>query len=112
MKIIRWTARGLSIIALLFHILSFAGDLGSAHLQPGDTENLLVWGIIMAGMIAAWKWERLGGVVIIIAFLVQVNTNPWIISMWTMWVSPFIGTLFFLSGVLAKKGAVGSTHMQ
>ena len=104
----RWTARGLGIVALLFHTLSFAGDLGSSQHQQGDTGKLLVWGIMMAAMIAAWKWERLGGAVIIVIFLVQAVMNSGIVSMWAMWAAPVIGILFLLSGVLARKSTGAS----
>lgn len=65
MKVLRWSARVISAILLLFLGLSFAGSLGREPLQPGDAAKLIVLGVMMAGMILAWRWELLGGSLVI-----------------------------------------------
>jgi hypothetical protein len=104
-KIIRWTARMLTILALIFHMLSFLGDRWSVPLPAGDIVRLVLWGILLVAMILAWKWERLGGLVLIGGFVLQVGFNPSIVVMWAMWIAPTIGCLFLISSTQERNPA-------
>ena len=102
-NIIRWTARTLSLIAIIFHALSFLGDRWSGPLLTGDIVRLGLWGIILLGLILAWKWERLGGLIIIGGFVAQASLNADILMMWAFWVAPAIGVLFIISSMEQRK---------
>jgi hypothetical protein len=104
-KTTRWTARVLSIIAIIFHALSFLGDRWSGPLPTGDVVRLGLWGLVLLGMMLAWKWERLGGLVIMGAFVVQVSLNPGIVVMWAMWIGPITGSLFLASSLQERNRA-------
>ena len=103
MMVIRWTARILSILILTFHAMSFFGDLPMANLTTSDYMNLGLWVLVMLGMIIAWKWEVAGGLLIIAVFVVQVNRNPMVLSMWAFWIAPLTGALFLISWMISRK---------
>lgn len=100
MKALRWAARGISAVLLLFLGLSFAGSLGREPLQPGDTEKLVLWATMMAAMIIAWRWELVGGALVIGNVLVQVARAGGA-PLKDLWRSPFliVGLLFFAAGI-------------
>lgn len=105
MKAIRWGARAISVILLVFLGLSFAGSPGSETLTPGDTGKLVVWAGMMAGMLLAWRWERLGGALVIAGFAGQLALTPAVASMGAMWLFPLVGGLFFASGAASAGTA-------
>lgn len=105
MKTVRWTARVISLVLLVFLGLSFAGSLGHETLQPGDAERLAALAVMMAGMVISWRWERLGGGLVIGAFLVQIVLTPRVISLGAMWLFPLVGLLFLASGVASAAAA-------
>ncbi len=103
MKPLRWFARILSALIVLFHALSFVADRPPASLSSADKLHLTLWGIIMLGMLIAWKWEGIGGLVILLAFVIQIGMNPEAISMWPFWVAPFTGMLFLICWVYGRR---------
>ena len=104
-KVLRWTARTLTIFVIAFHLLSFLGDRYSSSLTTLDIVKLVLWGIILAGMIVAWKWERIGGFMIIGGTVVQTVINPQILLMWAMWIAPIIGVLFLICWAKTRRMA-------
>ena len=106
MNLLRWTARTLSILVILYHILSFLGDIrSSVTLTTLDKTDFALWAIILLGMLVAWKWEVAGGLIIIGGFLIQAILNPLILSTAPMWIAPFIGMLFLVCGFYSRKNA-------
>jgi hypothetical protein len=103
MNVIRWIARTLSVLILAFHIASFLGDRSSVTLTAMDTIKLILWAIILLGMIIAWKWEGIGGLIIIGGFIIQGIINPIIFSAWVMWIAPFTGILFLIYWTQSRK---------
>ena len=103
MNVIRWTARTLSVLILAFFILSFLGDRSSATLTAMDTIQLILWAIILLGAVIAWKWEGIGGLIIVGGFIIKAVINPKIFSMWAMWVAPFTGILFLICWITSRK---------
>lgn len=98
MKAMRWAARGISVILLVFLGLSFAGSLSSETLRSGDAGKLVLWVVMMAGMLLGWRRERLGGAVVVAGFLGQLALTPAAATMGAMWLFPMVGGLFFASG--------------
>ena len=103
MKLLRWVARVLSGLVITFHVLSFLGDHSFVALSEIDRLNLVVWGIILLGMVVAWKWEGWGGIIILGAFVVQVILHPDVLFMWAMWAAPFIGMLFLICWIVSRN---------
>ncbi len=103
MIVVRWTARVLSVIIVLFHLMSFLGDLPMSSLSSEDTIKLLLWGLIMIGLIIAWKWERPGALMILIVSLVQVMLSPLLLRAIAFWIAPFTGMLYLLSSTKQKN---------
>ncbi len=103
MKILRWIARVLSAMVILFFVASLLGDRPVATLTFLDWVKLGLWLVIMIGFLVAWRWEVAGGLIVIAAFLVMVILNPTILTMWAMWVSPVTAVLFILCGLYSKK---------
>jgi len=101
--IIRWIARSLSAIIILFHAMSFFGDRFSGSLTTLDFLKLSLWGILLVGLVIAWKWERAGSIIILGVTLLQFIINPMLLTVWVMWIAPFTGILFYFSRTQTKK---------
>jgi len=102
-KIIRWTARTLSAMVILFHAGSFFGDLPMTGLSMSDQITLFLWGLVIVGLIIAWKWEGIGGLIILGVTLVQYNRSPELFSIWVMWIAPFTAMPFLLCWLQTRK---------
>jgi hypothetical protein len=123
-KITRWTARILCILAILL-VSMFALDA----FEPGHSvwHQLLAFVIHMIPsfvlivlLIIAWKWERIGGILLAVAglafglFLFRTNRMHYLtllsfVSTVMALVFPFLlsGVLFIISYYLDKKGPDG-----
>ncbi len=110
MTVVRWFARILSILIIAFHAMSFLADRPQGMLTTRDMINLSLWGLIMLGLLLAWKWERVGGLIVIGAFVVQVAMNPVVVTMWPFWVAPAVGLLFVLCSMSRPKGNGANAH--
>lgn len=102
MRIFRWLVRVCSLLFLAFQVMSVADEPLPAMLNTPDTINLLVWGMILFGMVLAWRSEGGGGFVIISGFIVQVALRPDVLLVWTMWIAPAIGALFVFSWAMSE----------
>jgi hypothetical protein len=102
-KIIRWTARALSALIIIFHAMSFLGDMPMANLSAGDRLKMTMWGLVLLGMVSAWKWEGAGGLLIVGVSLVQCSMNPDLLRAWPFWVAPVTGGLFLLCRVAERQ---------
>ena len=103
MKILRWTARVLSVPVILFFIASLLGERSAGTLSLLDWVKLGLWFVIMIGLLLSWKWEIVGSLIVIAAFLIMVILNPVIVTMWAMWVSPVTAVLFLLCGLYFRE---------
>ncbi len=103
MTILRWIARVLSTLVILFFFATLLGDRPVTALTLFDWVKLSLRLTIMIGFLISWRWEVTGGFVVIAAFVVMVVLNPKILSMWAMWVSPLTAGLFILCGMRSKK---------
>jgi hypothetical protein len=102
MRIFRWLIRIGSLLFLAFHAADIAGDAWPAMLSTADKVNLVVSGIILLGMILAWKSEGLGGFVVITGFIVQAALHPDTLTVWAMWIAPAIGCLFVVYWAMSE----------
>lgn len=78
-KILRWTARILSLLMILLTLIFAIGEaLTEPHpnAEPTPVFNYL-WGFLMLGGLAlAWKWELTGALISLIGFIGVGIVNP------------------------------------
>jgi len=95
-KIMRWTARVIGI-AVLLSLLAFTLIAGLPHMAAMDAASFihfLSFLVMVAGLFLAWKWERLGALVILGGF------GAFFVLNWVLWGSPALGWVFTLFPVL------------
>jgi len=110
-KVVRWGARVLAILAILF-IASFGLDV----FAPGVSLNAALVGfaihsipsvVLLVLLIVAWKWERIGGVLFVLVALLPfglLSNASWVNAILA---APFLvtGVLFLTSAYMGKKSA-------
>ncbi|MBZ5590279.1 MAG: hypothetical protein LAO05_17130 [Acidobacteriia bacterium] len=105
--VIRWTARALGALVLLVFLAILVGQ-GPPKLSALTTREaigLLAGGIGLAGLIAAWWWEGIGGALALAGFLLRSIVTRKVFSPWVLWVFPVTGALFLLLWWIRRKGA-------
>ena len=102
MRIFRWLVRVCSLLFLAFQVMSVAGEPWPVMLSTPDTIDLVVWGMILLGMVLAWRSEGGGGFVVIAGFIIQVALHPDVLLVWSMWIAPAIGALFVFSWAMSE----------
>ena len=108
--VIRWSARTLAgLLAMLILTLAIGHALSSEGL-PNPFEHPLPVQlefagmlVILAGMIVGWKWQKIGGLLIIGGMLIFhiIEGKFWL--NWTFELFDLTGILFLLSWFLNKK---------
>lgn len=111
--IISWTARILSVAYIAFFLIMFIGEsLGAQFKIDGETmsTNTIIGFIIVfiyfMGLILAWKWEAIGGLIVIIctiAFAIALQDNLGWLHLIMMIPGLLFLTHWFLSGMPMKK---------
>ncbi len=102
--IIRWTARIASALFILLVILSFLGEGETARSRPlyfFDYVMLAILATEVVGFAFAWKWELLGGVVVVAAYVVGALLNPLTVK-FPMTLIPVVGCMFILCWTMAR----------
>ena len=105
-KVARWTARILSALILLFwgffivaHLFG-EGEEASRPLNARDYVGLTTMGAWLVGLAVAWKWEFIGGVITLVAYLIAIAANPAVL----MFVFIPITALLFLASWWMRRG--------
>jgi len=124
-KILQWTPRILCILAILFISLfsldSFSSERTFWQNTGAFLMHLIPSFVLLAILIVAWKWENIGGIILIIAGVVlcvytfNLNYNQRHFTLWqsiinvSMLCLPFVlaGILFILSHRAKKKELSG-----
>jgi hypothetical protein len=94
-KIIRWTARIWSLLAIGLGLLMLIPDSESAGpIAPVDIFLLSLTGLAMLGLLIAWRWERTGGIFTIGMLFIReiawvILKGNWMLGFLVLW-------LFFL----------------
>ena len=107
-RLLRWTARILSMLYLAFflfmliaHLVEDPGQFAALTFREGL--GFLFVGVLFVGYLLGWKWEILGGalgVVATIAFSVAIgNPGPLLLIL------PIPGFLYLSSGALSRRRA-------
>ena len=107
-KAARWAARGLSALILLFwgfFLLSglFGGESeASRPLNARDYVGLVTMGLWLIGLVIAWKWELLGGGMVLVAFVIAGVANTNVFSL-PFLIVPTAAVLFLASWWLRRS---------
>jgi hypothetical protein len=95
-KITRWIARLWSILVFVVALLIiFTPDPYATEPVPvADWFLLSLWGVAILGLLVAWRWERVGGIITIVTLVIR--ELAWVILKGDWMVSFLIVWLFFL----------------
>lgn len=103
----RWAARALSALVILFWGFFLLADvLGggegtSLSLGLRDYVGLAAMGAWLVGLAVAWKWELIGGVTALVAFMISGVANMSVFSL-PFWVIPAAAGFFLVSWWLRR----------
>lgn len=113
-KIARWAARGISLVVLaiwgffivahLINGFTGEGEEPSQALRFDDYIGLAAMGGWLIGLMVGWRWESIGGAIVIVAFAVSAAINPNILS-FPFLLIPTAGLLFLVSWWIRRKTA-------
>ena len=106
--VLRWFARIVSVGVIIFWgffaLLHMIGGEQSSG-QPLSTEDVLLFvlmGSWLAGLAIAWKWERVGGFIVVIAYGLSIVINPMMLS-FPFLLIPLAGLSFVLASLLEPR---------
>jgi len=107
MKIPRIIARVLSAIFVGFALVMFIGETmqsakraSSAPMTSDTIIQLTLFGIGLLGLVLAWKWELIGGILSLLAFIALFIVNPSALVM--IFIFPANAILFIFVGYRSK----------
>ena len=108
-KVIRWVARVLSALIILFWGFMIVADVVGGWNSQGppltmnDNLKLILMGIYLIGLVIAWKWEVAGATVVLVAFAGNAILGIDIFS-FPLILVPITACLFLLSWWLRRTG--------
>lgn len=100
-KLLSWVLRVLSGLIIVFFLFMFIGEtfFGENPRKPLSTNDILqlsAMGLGLIGLGLAWKWELIGGIITLAAFVVLVFINPNVIHPSLLFVVPITAILFIV----------------
>ena len=100
----RWTARAIgTLLVLLIVMLGIGEGMPNPFTQPPAVQaGFLALALLLAGILAGWRWELAGGVISLAGwclFLGQVKDFPRGMN-WLIWALALPGVLFLISAFL------------
>lgn len=107
---VRWLARGLSLVIAGTIVLFAVGEDGlhRAKLSTPEAVQLVFFFTAWLGLLVAWRWERLGAVMILGGMLLFYFANYLAVGRWPGgWAFAVIaspGALFLWCGLSAQHG--------
>ena len=80
-RVIRWTARVLSLVSIGVLLLFLVGEsFDPLRISPQEWVGLLFFPVVLCiGMIAAWRWELTGGAITVLS-LIAFYLAEWLFS--------------------------------
>ena len=107
-KILRLIAKIISAIIIVFALIMFIGEAFEGRGKTTNTPmtfysiiQLVFFGIGLLGLVIAWKWDFLGGIISLLAFTTIFIINPHAL-LWPMLIFPAISILFIIVAYLSK----------
>jgi hypothetical protein len=115
-KILRWIARIWSIPVFVFVLLRIFTPDPYASGEPIPAEDwflLILWGVAVLGLLVAWRWELVGGIITIAIMFIRelawlILKGAWLVNfliVWAFLVPPAI--LFLVAWGLERKTRQG-----
>ena len=107
-KELRWILRGLSGLIIVFFLLMFIGEnfFGEKTEEPLTNNAILqlsIAGVGLIGLGLAWKWELIGGIITLVAFIVLAIINPIVLESPLMLIWPLTAILFIVLWALSRN---------
>ena len=108
MTIARWTARVLTCLIVLFFgfflIAHLVGDQGrpSRPLNWSDYVILTTLVVSLVGLLLAWKWERMGAAIALIAIVICAVVN-WRVLIFPGALIPLTALLYWVSFWMRRR---------
>lgn len=91
-KIARWIARiwSLLVFALVILIISTPDPYATEPVPAADWFLLSLWGLAVLGLLAAWRWELVGGIITIATMFFRelawvVLRGQWLVNFLLVW---------------------------
>jgi len=103
-KTIRWLARILGVLVVIFWILKIldpqSGDL--QQVAPVDAFLLSLTGLALAGLLLAWRWELAGGIFTLVMLFIReiawvILKGNWMIGFLILWVMIATPAILFVA---------------
>ncbi|MFZ2097261.1 MAG: hypothetical protein WAV05_11560 [Anaerolineales bacterium] len=118
-KIIRWIARIWSIPVLVGALfILFIPDSNVTEPVPvADWFLLSLWGIAILGLLIAWRWELIGGIITVTTMFIRevawvILKGPWLVNFLIVWAFVLPPALLFLiAWRLERKAREAPTKM-
>jgi len=102
---VHWTARVLSVIVVLFFgFMIVAHFVGSEELPP-RAATLVAIGVILIGLMVAWRWEAVGGVLVLGGYCFSALLNGQVLRAWPYALCLIAGLLFLVSWFMRRRPA-------
>ncbi|MEJ2304576.1 MAG: hypothetical protein P8Y14_23870 [Anaerolineales bacterium] len=110
-KIIRWSARiwSLLVFAVVLLIIFTPDPYATEPVPATDWFLLSLWGVAILGLLIAWRWELVGGIITVTTMFVRelawvILKGDWLVNfliIWLLVVPPAI--LFLVAWRLERK---------
>ena len=104
-KIIRWTARIMSIAALVFGLPFYFGygnplPFINPEYTPWDNMWLSIFPLMFLGLAVGWKYEKIGGYLITIPLIIGLLAGVIMEGefVWFMSIPLIVGILYLITG--------------
>lgn len=111
-KIIRWIARIWSILVFAFALVRiFTPDPYATEPVPVEDWFLLsLWGVAILGLLVAWRWELVGGILTIATLFFRelawvVLKGPWFVNFLIIWAFLVPPAILFLIAWRLERNA-------
>lgn len=113
--IVRWIARIWSIPILIFAVARVvAPDPYATEPVPAEDLFLLgLWGVAILGLLVAWRWELVGGIITIATMFFRelvwvLLKGDWIVNFLIIWAAVVPPAILFLVAWWLDKKAAGA----
>lgn len=112
-KIIRWIARILSILVFVMTLsILFTPDPYATEPVPAEDWFMLsLWGVAILGLVIAWRWEFVGGIITIATMFIRelawiILKGPWMASFLIVWLFVVPPAILFLGAWRLERKAM------
>jgi len=111
--IMRWVARIWSLLIFAFALLKiFTPDpYATGDPIPADDQFLLaLWGVAILGLLIAWRWEMVGGMITIATMFIRelawvLLKGPWLVNFLIIWAVLVPPALLFIAAWRMERKA-------